>query len=201
MASRITGRWTRDQDSGRTTSLLGLLLTLSLIAVGASGPAGPASASPAPAEIVDADHAWVAFASNAPEEALGIIGAFTNSHKTVSVDVRTDLGFNELELEEAIATVHFAVLQRSEVRDASTSFDFETLQITTTATLESTASASVLDDLRAAATKELVDAGLVGILDSITLSVVRSNSPVIGGEESNTQHLGAEALSHAPQAS
>lgn len=146
------------------------------------------------AEIVGADHAWVAFAGHAPELARDIIDTFSSNHSGVSVDVRTDLGFTELKLERAIEAVHFAVLETPEVKDASTTFDFETAQITTTVVLESTASDPVLDDLRAVATQNVTDAGGAGILDSITISVVRSTGPVLGGNTSNSLHLGGEDI-------
>ena len=52
--------------------------------------------------------------------------------------------------------------------------------------LESTASDSILDDLRAIATKRLIDVTRPDILDSITITVVRSGGSVLGGDESNT---------------
>ena len=104
----------------------------------------------------------------------------------MSVEVRTDLGFSEAELEEAIPAVHYAVLEATEVLDASTSFDSATGQIRTIVVLESTASDSILDDLRAIATKRLIAVTRPDILDSITISVVRSGDPVLGGDESNT---------------
>ncbi|MDY6912375.1 MAG: hypothetical protein SVM79_08480 [Chloroflexota bacterium] len=149
-----------------------------------------APAAFAGAEIVDAGHAWVAFAGRAPEAARDIIDTFSSSHSGVSVEVRADLGFTEVELERAIVAVHFAVLEATEVRDASTSFDSATGQIRTSVVLESTASDSVLDDLAAIAAKNLIDATRADILNSITTSVIRSNSPVTGGNESSTEHLG-----------
>jgi streptogrisin C len=147
------------------------------------------------AEIVDAGNAWIAFAGRSPEAARGMIDTFGSNHSGVSVDVRTDLGFTEVELERAIEKVHFAVLERPEVRDASTSHDFATGRIATSVVLEDTASDSVLDDLRVVATKGLSDATRANILDSITISVVRSNRRVTGGVESSSEHLGGEALS------
>ncbi len=134
-------------------------------------------------EIVDAGHAWVAFTGPAPEAALDIIDTFTSSHSGVSVEVRTELGFSEVELQRAIEAVHYAVLGAPEVRDASTSFDSATGQIRTTVALESTASDSVLDDLRAVAEKNLIDATRTDILNSITTSVVRSDREVLSGDE------------------
>lgn len=146
------------------------------------------------AEIVDGGGAWVAFAAGAPESAIEIIDAFKKSHATVTVEVRPDFGFTEVELEKAIATVHYAVLDTVEVRDATTSFDFDTRQITTVVALESGVADSAVDGLRAGATDKLIDSGLGGILDGITVTVVRSNLPTLGGFDSNTEHMGGESL-------
>ena len=140
------------------------------------------------AEIVDDDRAWVGFAGGAPQTALNIIDAFTSSHSGVSVEVRTDLGFTEVEIQSAISAVHFAVFESPGVRDAATSFDFAARQITTTVILESTASDSVLDDLRTVAATKLTDATRPDIADTITTSVVRSNAPALGGLESSAEH-------------
>ena len=140
------------------------------------------------AEIVDAGRAWVGFAGDVPQAALDIIDTFRSSHSGVRVEVRTDLGFTEVELQSAIQAVHSAVFEAPEVRDAATSFDFATGQITTTVVLESTASGSVLDDLRTVAAANLTDATRADIVNSITTSVVRSEHQVLGVYESNTEH-------------
>ena len=124
-------------------------------------------------EIVDAGHAWVSFTGPAPAAAFDIIDIFTSSHSSISVEVRTDRGFSEVELQTAIPAVHYAVLGAPEVRDASTTFDTATSQIRTVVVLESTASDSILDDLRAVAEKNLIDATRPDIVNSITISVVR----------------------------
>ena len=139
------------------------------------------------AEIVDGAHAWISFTRHPPKAALDIIELFRSSHNRVSVEVRTDLGFSEAELEEAIPAVHYAVLKASGVLDASTSFDSATGQIRTIVVLEDTASDSRLDDLRTMATKRLIEVTRPDILDSITISVVRSQGPVLGGADSKTQ--------------
>ena len=147
-----------------------------------------APATFAGAEIVDGAYAWIAFTARPPKAALDIIELFRSSHSGVSVEVRTDLEFSEAELEEAIPAVHYAVLKAHGVLDANTSFDSATGQIRTIVVLESTASDSVVDDLRAIAEKRLIDVTRPDIFDSITISVVRSEVPVLGGDESNTNH-------------
>lgn len=149
------------------------------------------------AEIVDGGTAWVAFAASVPDRAIEIIDKFTKAHDTVMVDVRSDFGFTEVELEKAIETFHYAVLEAASVREASTSFDFDTRQITTVVALDAGAPDSVLDDLRAAAVDRLVDTGLGGILDDIATSVIRSGLPVLGGTDDNGAHIGGENLSGA----
>ena len=139
------------------------------------------------AEIVDGAHAWIGFTGHPPKAALDILELFRSSHIGVSVEVRTDLGFSEAELEEAIPAVHYAVLKASGVLDASTSFDSATGQIRTIVVLEDTASDSRLDDLRTMATKRLIEVTRPDILDSITISVVRSQGPVLGGADGKTR--------------
>lgn len=146
------------------------------------------------AAIVDADHAWVAFAGRAPETARDIIDSFGSDHNGISVDLRTHLGFTEVELERAIASVHFSVLETRDVRDASTSYDYETGLITTSVVLESAAPDSVLGDLEVVATQALINATRADILDNITAAVVRSDSQVIAIDDSNSEHLGGEDI-------
>ena len=138
------------------------------------------------AEIVDGAHAWIAFTGHPPKAAVDILELFISSHSGVSVEVRTNLAFSEAELEKAIPAVHYAVLKASGVLDASTSFDSAKGQIRTIVVLESTTSDSRLDDLRTIATKRLIDVTRPDILDSITISVVRSRGPVLGGADSKT---------------
>ena len=147
------------------------------------------------AEIVDAQRAWVAFADSPSDGALEIIDDFTLSQGSVAVEVRTDLGFTEVDLESAITTVHYTVFDRAEVRDASTSFDFETREISVIVALDSGVPDSVIDDLRAAASDKLIEEGNGAMLDSVAVSVVRSSRSTIGGLDSGTEHLGGESLS------
>ena len=103
--------------------------------------------------------------------------------------MRTGLGFSEAELDRAIPAVHYAVLRYPGVRDASTSFDSSTVQIRTVVALELTASPSVLNDLRAIMTQRLIEETRPDILNTISLSVVRSNFGILGGVDSMTENL------------
>ena len=135
------------------------------------------------AVIVDGNHAWIAFTGPPPKAALDIIDAFTSRHSGVSVEVRTGQSVTAAELETAIPAVHYAVFKAPGVLNASTSFESATSEIVAVVVLESTASDSVLDDLRAIAEKRLVEVTREDILDSISISIVRSKSPVLGGND------------------
>ena len=141
------------------------------------------------AEIVDGDHAWIAFKGDPPQAALDILDIFRDSHSGVTVEVRTGLGYSEAELQKAIPAVHYAVLKSPGVRDATTTFESSTAQIRTTVALELTASPSVLKSLRAIATQSLIYETRPDITDSITVSVVRSPFPVLGGVDSMTESV------------
>ena len=122
------------------------------------------------AEIVDGAHAWIAFTGPPPKAALDIIDIFTSSHSGVSVEVRTGQSVTAAELETAIPAVHYAVFKTPGVLNASTSFESATSEIVAVVVLESTASDSVLDDLRAIAEMRLIDVTRPDILDSISIS-------------------------------
>ena len=67
--------------------------------------------------------------------------------------------------------------------NASTSFESATGEIVAVVVLESTASDSVLDDLQAIAEKRLIEVTRPDILDSISISIVRSKHPDINATE------------------
>ena len=142
------------------------------------------------AEIVDGRNAWVAFVGSPPQSARSLINTFSSNHSGVSVEVRTNAGFTEEELDRGIEAVHFAVLAESEVRDASTSYDYATGQISTSVVLESTASDSALDSLGTIATTNLTNATRSDILDSLSVTVTQSNHSVLSVPEDSEKHLG-----------
>ena len=112
-----------------------------------------------------------------------MIERFTSSHSGVSVEVRKNLGFTEMELQKALPAVHFAVREAPEVLDAITYFDFETHQIRATVLLESTVPDAILDDLTAVAAKRLIDATRPDILNSIEISVIRSEGSILSVDD------------------
>ncbi len=131
------------------------------------------------AEIVDGSHAWIAFTGPPPKAALDIVDIFTSSHSGVSVEVRTSQSITAAELEIAIPAVHFAVYRTRGVLNANTSFNSETDQIEMLIVLANTTPDSILDELLAIAEKRLIEVTRPDILDSISISIVRSKNPVI----------------------
>ncbi len=131
------------------------------------------------AVIVDGSNAWIAFTGPPPAAALEIIEMFTNSHSGVSVEIRTGQSLTEAEIEEAVSAVHDAVRKVPGVLDALTSFDPKANRIGMTVVLKDSAPDTVLDDLQAIAEKRLVELTRPDILDSMSVSIVRSSVPVI----------------------
>ena len=123
------------------------------------------------AAITGDTEAWVSFAGQTPGAAQEIISAFNTRYPSVSVEIRTGLGFTEQELERAIAGAHFAVYESAGVLDATSSFDYDTRQISVTAKMEKIPSAPALDDLRNAAQRGATDATRPDILSVIAVSV------------------------------
>ena len=146
------------------------------------------------AKIVDGGSAWVAFAGSTPSGASDIMATFSSSHSHVSVEFRTNQGFTEEELVRGIVAVHSAISAATEVTEAYTSFDSATGKIRTVVILDSTTPTSALDNLRAVAGTKLTEATRADIVDSISTAVVRSDGQVLGGDHSDTQHRGGEAL-------
>jgi hypothetical protein len=137
------------------------------------------------AEIVDARNAWVAFTGDVPAVALPLVEAFSAQYPNVSVSMRTGSGVSELDLEAAIESAHYAVLGQDGVLDATTSFDDDARRITILVALERGVPPEALDALRAVATRAVAEAGVGHVLDTIQLSVVRSDTPEVGGADAD----------------
>ena len=146
-----------------------------------------APASFAGSEIVGNDRAWVAFMGSAPESAIEVIDVFSSTYSGIHVEIRTGYGFSEVELKEAIPAVHYAVLAMPFVRNAATSFDSDTAQITTRVLLDGVDSDSVQAELTTVATKALIDATRPDILENISVSVVPADGEVLGVYESGVK--------------
>lgn len=144
------------------------------------------------AEIVDSQQAWIAFTGDVPDGALEVFASFRQSHPGVAVEIHRDFGFTELGLQEVIETVHYAVLAATGVRDASTSFDYGTRRITIVVSLDG--EGATVDSIRATAIARVADAGLENVLNGITVDVLISGLPALGGPTTSNAHLGGERL-------
>ena len=114
---------------------------------------------------------WAAFAGQTPSAARRIVDTFSTNFPGVSVELRTDLGFTEQEIGNAIAGADYAVLESAGVQDAASSFDHETRQISVTAQTDGANSVTVLGALRRAAENGVAGATRADMLDVIRVSV------------------------------
>lgn len=146
------------------------------------------------AEIVDAEHAWIAFKGSPPAAARAIVDSVSRTATSASLEVRRDLGFSELELQAAIESVHFAVLRSPGMQDASTSYDYGTNMITTTVATAGAKAGSTVTNLTTTARDSLV-APAVGDLPGVSVTVVSSGGATVGQVDSSSYHYGGEILS------
>jgi streptogrisin C len=140
------------------------------------------------AAIVDARTAWIGFVADPPQAAVQVMETFKQAHAPVSVEVRSKVGYSEVEVRDAVATVHFAALEATGDREVDTAFDSETGQITSRVPSGS-AKAFGLEKLQTAAVDSLRGSGLGRILERISVNVVGSELPTLGGTNA---HIGGE---------
>jgi hypothetical protein len=146
------------------------------------------------AEIVAGRGAWIGFAADAPRDAMDIMRRLEQGHPGVAVAVRRDIGFNEVDLREAIASVHRAAVETAGAKDAVTSFDFDTMRITVTVANDHAARPD-RDRIRAAVAERLAASGRAEILDRVAVEVAESGMPVLTHPTAGDVHIGGESLS------
>ena len=148
------------------------------------------------AAIVDSRTAWIGFADSQPEDAAEVIAEFGDHFGNIDVDIRTGVGFTEVEIQKAIAAAHFAVFEHDGVEDAITSFDFDSKTIEIVVSKSDTASKAVttmeLEQIADAAVNRTIDRNPASL---IAVSVAEANTRVLGGDDSSSYHWGGEALS------
>ena len=136
--------------------------------------------------------AWVSFSGAVPASAELEIADFINTHSPFDIETRPNKGYSERELATAIEVVHYGLLNRSDVADATTSFESGT--ITAKVLLEDGVPDSVLDELRSVASQKLVDSTRADIVDHITTSVDKMNPLNAGKLHNSSKHAGGEVL-------
>lgn len=143
------------------------------------------------AEIVDANHAWIAFKGPPPDVLGRVLDGFSHIAPHVEIEIRTTAPYSELELQTAIESTHYTVLSQPGVLDATTSYDEGQLAIVTNVLLADSDQDAVLHGLNKVATEEVANA-----IDAstVTASVVVGDSPSLGGDDSASFHYGGEIL-------
>ncbi|MCA1783764.1 MAG: hypothetical protein ABR551_14110 [Gemmatimonadales bacterium] len=149
------------------------------------------------AEIKDMNDVRINFTGPAPDEALNILNEFERRFRSLEIatDVHTEANLSERDLKAAIEGAHYAVLEASEVRDASTSYVSEKRQVRVSVELGKAGTEEDIADLQDVASQG-VDAaiGQPGI-ESITTRVTESSSPTLGRKHTSSSHYGGETLS------
>ena len=119
------------------------------------------------------------FAGELPSSAQAEIAAFQSMHPGVEVETRTNRGYSEGDLDNAIAAIHYALLERVEVENAVTSFDNGTI----TSRVLLSGPGSTLEDLRRLAGEKLIE-DKSNMSDYINVDVQEADSlDEFGGED------------------
>lgn len=146
------------------------------------------------ARIVDAQHAWIAFAGVPPDAALELVREFTAANRGVVVDTPANMGFTETDVMQAVEAVHFALMDSPGVAGASTSFDIEARELRTIVVPNPMVADVLVEELEEAAGKTLDSLGNSLAFHGVTTSVVLARQTSTGGVENNNQHLGGEDI-------
>ena len=100
------------------------------------------------AEITGDAQALVMFMGQTPSGAKAEVDAFTAAMPGITISYREGMGFNEQEIENAVAGAYYAVYGSSSILEASASFDIEARRIDITVQTAGTPPGPALDELR-----------------------------------------------------
>lgn len=146
------------------------------------------------AEVTGERSGRIDFAGDLPSSAQSEISAFQTLHPGVQVETRTNRGYSELDLDNALEAIHYALLERDEVENAITSFDSGTIRSRVLLSGEPESPNSTLGDLRELADEKLVE-DKANMTDSISVVVEEMESAdELGGDENSSAHLGGEVV-------
>lgn len=142
-----------------------------------------APADYAGAAIVDARHAWVAFRGEQPEAMRALASTFDDIPMDVVIEIRTNVGFTERDMETVIEAAHSAVQKSPGVGDAVTSFDVDARQLTTTVTPSKAGAELDVAALRTLARRAAEKVMPEDALDAISITVVASDAQSLAEED------------------
>lgn len=130
------------------------------------------------------------FAGELPSSAQSEVAAFQALHPGVEVEMRTNRGYSERDLDNAMEAIHYALLESDGVRNAVTSFENGVITSRVLLSGEATSPNSTLGGLRELAGEKLV-ADKSNMADYISVTVEEmASADELGGEENASEHLG-----------
>ena len=125
--------------------------------------------------------ARIDFAGGPPSSAQSEVSEFQALHPGVEVEMRTNRGYSDRDLDNAMEAIHYALLDRDEVENAVTSFDKGT--ITSRVLISGESSSDTLGMLRELAGEKLTE-DKSNMADYINVVVEGMKSvDELGGEE------------------
>ncbi|MGH2455197.1 MAG: hypothetical protein ACRDHD_02930 [Candidatus Limnocylindria bacterium] len=141
------------------------------------------------ARIESASSAWVSFAGRPPSEALAVLEEFGRSSPGLAVDVEVvaNRGFTESKLDEAVQSVHYALMASPLVLSASSGYDIQTGLVSSQVIL-----AEGVDESRVRELQDLADSLLPAHIEAV-VSVARTSS-LSGIEAGADWHYGGEDI-------
>jgi len=146
------------------------------------------------AEIVDSDAAWISFAASVPDAARDFVKGFQQDHPRVVVELRSDVGFSEAEINSLVETTHYTILKDDRVEGAATWFDWDERRVVVNAGSSDKGPSALEDSLRDSAERAVATAGLRHLLDIVSIDVSTTSADRVAGDDNSISHRGGEAL-------
>ena len=127
----------------------------------------------------------ISFKGAVPDEAQYIIDSFRSDYGGVTVELHTDMGYSETEVDAAVKAVHYALLRESDVADVGTSFESETATVIADVVLAGPVPDTALAELTALAQEKVA---ALGLADRLGVTVTRTKS--VGGDDGDIAQVG-----------
>ena len=128
------------------------------------------------------------FSGALPRDAVVLLDDFTHHFPDIAVEVRTEIGLNETEINSALTSAHFAVVDV--VGDAVSRFDYRTLQIRVVVPGSAADRVEELSSIAQGAVSDALPSGDTDV--KVTIGV--SSFEQISEDDTSSSHYGGEAL-------